>query len=175
MNANSTYELRKRLTDIAKRDVGQIETSRNQGPAMKRYWPATFTPEGYAKRWPYCAAAGCYWLREWLKDPEVLKAFGFTTTQAEKWRCKDPGAFHWVDWAKSKGLLVLSDSQKETLHLGDVMIFDMSHWGLVEDDFDTHVKTIEANTGPTGGRDGDGIWEKVRERSLARCFIRLLP
>lgn len=171
----STLALRQRLVDIAKRDVGQIETSRNQGPAMKRFWPATSYPEGYANREPYCAAAVCYWVREWLKDPEVLKALGKTAAQAEAWRCKSAGAFAWFDWAKKRGLLTMSDGIANTLHTGDIMIFDMSHIGIVSTDSGSNVYTVEANTGPSGGRDGDGIWTKTRARSLARNFIRLLP
>lgn len=171
---STTLPLRQRLVDIARRDVGQTESSRNRGQAMKRFWPATSYPEGYVNREPYCAAAVCYWVREWLKDPEVLSAFGFSPTKSDKWRCKSARAFDWMDWAKSKGLLVMSDSQAHILHTGDLMIFDMSHIGIVVTDHATRVSTIEANTGPSGGRDGDGIWTKSRERSLARCFIRLL-
>ena len=75
----------------------------------------------------------------------------------------------------NKGLLVMGDAQKNVLHTGDIMVFDMSHIGIVFDDYGTRVKTIEANTGATGGRDGDGIFEKDRPREIARDFIRLLP
>jgi hypothetical protein len=170
----STFPIRKLLVDIALRDVGQIETSRNQGPAMKRYWPATSYPDGHRNREPYCAAAVCYWVREWLRLPEVAKAFGKTTTQLEAWRCKSPRAFGWQDWAAKKNITVFDDNQAHTLHTGDIMVFDMSHIGIVADDKRSEVYTIEANTGPSGGRDGDGVWRKRRHRSLARCFIRLL-
>lgn len=178
----STYALRTKLIEIAKRDVGQIEKTRNRGLAMAKYWPATSTPELYTNmkaapyygRPPYCAAAVAYWVREWLKDPEVLTALGTTPSQAEKWRCKSPGAFAWQDWAERKGLLVMNDSQKHTLHCGDIMVFDMSHIGIVETDNKDMVFTVEANTGASGSRDGDGIWTKARQRSLAKCFIRLM-
>lgn len=171
----STFALRQLLIDIARKDVGQTETSRNRGPAIQKFWPATSYPEGYANREPYCAAAVAYWVREWLKLPEVAAAFGKTPSQLETWRCKSAAAFGWLDWAKKKGLLVMSDSPDVTLHTGDLMIFDMSHIGIVHDDSGSNVFTIEANTGPSGGRDGDGIWEKTRNRSLARAFVRLLP
>lgn len=173
----TTYPLRARLLDIARRDVGQIETSRNRGPAIKKYWPATNYPDGYQNREPYCAAACCYWLREWLRDPEVLEALKMTAPQAEKWRCKSPSAFAWLDWARSKKLLIFGDSITHTLHTADIMVFDMSHIGIVDTDSTLRkvIYTIEANTGATGGRDGDGIWQKTRSRSLARSFIRILP
>lgn len=171
----STLHLRKRFVEIASLDVGEVETSRNQGPAIKKFWPATSYPEGYKHRAPYCAAAMCYWLREWLKDPEVLEALKLTPAKAETWRCKSAAAFGWTDWARQKKLTILSDSMKETLHTADIMVFDMSHIGIVYNDEGSKVMTHEANTGPSGGREGDGIWSKVRERSLAREFIRILP
>ena len=114
-------------------------------------------------------------MQQWLAVPEVLTAPNMSASAAEKWRCKSAAAFGWLDWAVKKGLVLLSDSQSETLHTGDIMVFDMSHVGVVVTDFDTHVHTIEANTGATGGREGDGVFEKVRARSLAKKFIRILP
>lgn len=170
----STLNLRQRLVEIARRDVGQMETSRNQGPALKKFWPATDYPDGYLNREPYCAAAVCYWVWEWLKDPEVLSALKMSAAQAEKWRCKSATAFGWYDWAKKKGLFTMGDSMTEVLHTGDLMIFDCSHIGIVCDDSGEFVDTVEANTGPGGGRDGDGIFAKHRHRSLARNFVRIL-
>jgi len=174
----STFPLRKRLIDIAALDVGQLETSRNRGPAIKKFWPATNYPEGYADRAPYCAAGVSYWVAEWLAQPEVAIAvceqYGLPPKQLEAWRCKSARAFDWIDWAKKKGVHVLSDSPLNTLKTGDLMVFDMSHIGIVEDDKAKGVFTIEANTGATGGRDGDGIFRKTRTREMARAFIRIL-
>lgn len=170
----STLALRRKLVEIAARDVGQIETSRNRGPAIAKFWPATNYPDGYANREPYCAAAVAFWVVCWLYLPEVQAAFGKTPSQLEKWRCKSAAAFGWLDWAKRNGVAVLSDSPSEILHTGDLMVFDMSHIGIVDTDRGNLVYTIEANTGSAGGRDGDGIFRKVRQRSLARGFVRLL-
>lgn len=171
---NSTLDLRRQLIAIAARDVGQMETTRNQGPAIKKFWPATNYPEGYKNREPYCAAAVCYWVQQWLAIPDVSAAFGKTAAQLEKWRCKSPAAFGWIDWAKKAGAQILSDSPANILHTGDIVVFDFSHIGIVEDDSGDRIFTIEANTGATGGRDGDGIFRKSRPREVARCFIRLL-
>lgn len=174
----STYDLRRRLVTIASRDVGQMETSRNQGPAIRKFWPATTYTDGYRERQPYCAAAVCYWVREWLKTPEVAiavcKQYDLLPKQLETWRCKSAAAFGWLDWAKKHGVEILSDSILNTLHTGDIMVFDMSHIGIVADDSKQIVYTIEANTGASGGRDGDGIFQKSRHRPLARAFIRIL-
>ncbi len=171
----STFAIRQKLIDIARKDVGKKEVTRNRAPFITAYWPDTSYPEGYQNREPYCAAAVCHWVAQWLRLPEVAAAFGKTVVQLETWRCKSARAFDWQDWARSKGLLVMNDSPENVLHTGDIMVFDMSHIGLVVDDYDDRVKTIEANTGATGGNDGDGVWEKDRPRSLAKCFIRLLP
>lgn len=173
----STLHLRERLVNIARQDVGEIETSRNHGPAIKKFWTATTYPNGYANREPYCAAAVAWWVRKWLLDPEVLRAFKMTPEEAEKWRCKSPAAFGWTEWARDKNLVVLGDSQTHVLRTGDLVVYDFSHIGIVYDDYKDRIKAIEANTGEPGKsqRDGDGIFEKDRPREIARNFIRLLP
>jgi len=170
----STLALRQQLVEIARRDVGKTETTRNRAPWIQRFWPATSYPEGHANREPYCAAAVCYWVREWLAIPEVREALGMTWPQAEQWRCKSARAFDWLDWAQKRGLKVLSDRPTERLRVGDLFVFDMSHLAIVKDDDTSGVYTIEANTGATGSRDGDGCFEKVRQRHQARAFIRLI-
>jgi hypothetical protein len=170
----STYALRQLLVEIAARDVGVLETSRNRGTEIKKFWPATDYPEGYQVRAPYCAAACCYWVREWLRLPAVQAAFGKSPAALEKWRCKSPAAFGWLEWAKQNKLLILSDSMESILHTGDLFVFDMSHLGVVVTDSGAMVSTIEANTGEQGGNDGEGIFAKTRNRAHARGFIRLL-
>ena len=170
----STLAIRQALVEIARRDVGKVEVTRNRAPFIARYWPATSYPNGHADRQPYCAAAVCYWVREWLKIPEVMAALKVTPTGAERWRCKSAAAFGWLDWANARGLEVLSDRPTERLRVGDLMIFDVSHIGIVRDDDGGNVWTIEANTGNGSVRDGDGCFERKRDRSQARAFIRLI-
>ena len=171
----ATLALRERLIEIAARDAGQMETSRNRGPAIAKFWEATsYGPSGYVNREPYCAAAVCYWVREWLRDAEVLAALGKTAEQAAQWRCRSARAFDWLDWAAMRGLRTLSDAPREVLHTGDIVVFDFSHIGLVTGDNGSRIYTIEANTGASGGRDGDGIFRKDRPREVARRFIRLM-
>jgi hypothetical protein len=68
----------------------------------------------------------------------------------------------------------LSDRPTERLRVGDLMVFDISHIGIVRDDDASGVYTIEANTGNGSVRDGDGCFERVRTRAQARAFIRLI-
>ncbi len=176
----STLALRQQLVEIARRDVGKVEITPNRAPWIAKFWPATNVPQFYNRNSdykgepPYCAAAMCYWVREWLKLPEVLAAMKMTPAGAERWRCKLSGAHAWLDWAASRKLEILSDKPTERLRVGDIMVFDMSHIGLVKDDSPNQVFTIEANTGNGSVRDGDGCFERVRTRSAARAFIRLI-
>jgi len=170
----SNLAIRQALVEIARRDVGKVEQTRNRAPWIQKYWSATTLPNGHADRQPYCAAAVAWWVREWLKIPEVLDALKMTPAGAERWRCKSPAAFAWLDWANARRLEVLGDRPTERLRVGDIFVFDMSHIGIVRDDDSSGVYTIEANTGATGSRDGDGCFEKVRQRHQARAFIRLI-
>ena len=68
----STFALRQKLVEIARRNVGKTEASRNQAPWIKQLWTATSYRDGHAERMPYCAAGMAWAVREWLKLPEVL-------------------------------------------------------------------------------------------------------
>lgn len=169
---------RNMLVDIAARDIGKTEVSRNRADWIKKYWPATSYPEGYANREPYCAAACCYWLKalgeELAQKGELKATFGKTLAQFESWRCKSAGAWRWQEWANQKGVTVLPDTA--TPLPGDFVVYDFSHIGLVRRvGKKGRIITIEANTGPSGGRDGDGCYEKDRPQEIARCFVRVLP
>ena len=170
----STIAIRQSLVEIARRDVGKVEVTRNRAPWIQKYWSATTLPNGHTDRQPYCAAAVCYWVQQWLALPEVLAALKMTPAQAERWRCKSAKAFDWLDWAAARKLEALSDRPTERLRVGDLMVFDISHIGIVRDDDAKGVYTIEANTGNGSVRDGDGCFERVRPRSAARAFIRLI-
>ena len=177
----STLALRQQLVEIARRDVGKVEVTRNRAPWIQKYWPATSSPKfydpnepNYKGRPPYCAAAVAYWVKEWLILKDVRAALGMTWEQANNWRCKSARAFDWLDWAAARKLEVLSDRPTERLRVGDLMVFDISHIGVVKDDSPNQIFTIEANTGNGSVRDGDGCFERVRTRSAARAFIRLI-
>lgn len=170
----STYPLRRKLIEIARKEVGTVEIPKdsNTGPRVIQYQRAT-NLDGTG--WPYCAAFVCWCVREWLKNQEVLDAFKFTAKQAEAWRPKTAAAYGFHGWAESKGLLVMDDSQSNVLHTADLVTFDFSHIGIIANDEADLIYTIEGNTDSGGSRDGGGVFEKVRRRSLARRFIRMLP
>ncbi len=165
------------LLAIAETDVGKREESRNRAPWIAKLWTATSYPDGMKNREPYCAAGMCWVLREWIEQlaakGELKKTLGMTRAEAERWRCKDARAFGWRDWAVKRGVLMIPDTG--TPEPGDFVVYDFSHIGLVEDADPTRIGTSEYNTNKDGSREGDGCWRKVRPKSLAQCFIRVLP
>lgn len=176
----TTIKLRQRLIKIARRDVGNMEETRNQAPWIKKYWPATHYPDGHHERLAYCAASLCYDVREWLKDAEVRKALGLKdAAAAEKWRCKSPSCFKaadsWERWAKAKGLLL---KRNVRIQAGDIVIFEHSHIEIVSCPFAPDAGffiAIGANTDGPGSNDGDGKWEGYREKQNVRSVIRMMP
>ena len=175
---STTFSIRSKLIQIARKDRGKTETSRNQAPWIKKLWTATTYPTGYEERQPYCAAGVCYCIREWLKDKDVLKAFGFTELQSERWRVKyasvylAPGGNNVLDWAKTRNLQILN--KNDNFHAGDLIIYEKSHIEICVDDVGKLITCIGYNTNAAGSRDGEGCFEKDRSRSGIKCAIRLL-
>jgi hypothetical protein len=166
----------KLFLEIAMRDVGKSEVTRNRAPWIAKYWPTTTYPNGHTNREPYCAAAVCYWLaslgRELAEQGLFRSSFGMTLAQFESWRCKSALAFGWRDWARKKGLQLLGENEKALC--GDIIVFDFSHVGIIAEDRGKHgFLTVEANTNTAGSREGDGCWQKTRVRALAQVIIRL--
>jgi hypothetical protein len=176
---SSTLHLRKRLMHIAAAEVGVMEAPKNSntGKRIIEYQRAT-TLKGTG--WPYCAGFVCWCIKKWLEDKEVRDALHLTAKEAEAWRPKTAAAFGFHDWAEKRGLLVMNDATANVLHKGDIMTLDVSHVCLVDNDWaDEHgfwVSTIDGNTSPvSGNNEGGGVFRRVRHRSAARKFIRILP
>lgn len=177
-----TYALRKKLVDLARRDKGKTEVTKNQAPWIKPLWEATsYGVDGFKDRAPYCAAGVARNVRDWLALPEVRDAFGFKSeAEAEKWRCKSASCIKaddsWYNWARStKGVQVLPPNS--VLRMGDLVIYKYSHIEIVSDDDGTPTGPFTAvgyNTNASGARDGEGCFEKPRHREQVLCFVRLL-
>lgn len=172
----STFPIRTLLVNIARADRDKVEVTKNTAPWIRKFWPATSYPTGMANQEPYCAAAVAYWVKQWLTDPEVLKAFQMSPATAEAWRCKDASVAGWSKWAKTKGLQLLPP--RSILRRGDLVVYDYSHIEIVTDDDGTLTGpfiAIGANTNASASRDGEGTFEKPRNRARVKHFIRLLP
>lgn len=165
--------IQQELVRIARAEIGvREEGGNNNGDRIRVYQSATWLkPDS----WPWCAAFTAWVLRETLHT-EVGKAY-LGTHKADTWRCKDASAFGWEKWARAKGLQVLDEGQRA--RVGDIVIFDFSHIGIVTQDQPTKatsIVTIEGNTNGAGDRDsksGDGVWLKRRAPKLTKCYIRL--
>ena len=154
-----------RLVEIADTQVGITESSRNQGEGIEKYWEATNYPDGYKNREPYCAAFICWLVKQAVgssisysfKLPQSATAYGF-----EDWSLKQDSSTN------------TKKNPRGEIRRGDLVIFKFSHIGIATGapDKNGHFRTIEANTGPSGERDGDGVWRKVRHIDLVRSRIR---
>lgn len=171
-----------KLVALAHSQVGVREgPSNNTGARIVEYQGATWLQPG---AWPWCAAFTCWLMRELIEDPQVLthlstyfKRPQLTFAQADKLRCRDASAFGWEKWARSAGFEVLGETS--LARAGDFVVFDFSHIGLVVQDQPSladKLHTIEGNTNGRGERDsssGDGVWEKRRDHTLTKSYIRI--
>jgi hypothetical protein len=155
------------LVHLAIADLGIKETSKNQGPGIAKYWPATTYPDGYKNREPYCAAAVCYWIHEACADrkiafdlPRSARAFDFLT---------------WPSKELNQGLLYLN--KRADLLPGDIVVWEFSHVSVLEHPApktQTHLRTLDANTSPeSGDNEGGGVYRRTRDRTLARGIVRI--
>jgi len=173
----STLALRKEMLAIARKEVGVVEVPKNSntGKDVLKYQRATNLA---GTGWPYCAAFVDWVILQWGKNPEVLSALGMDAAKFEKWRPKTAAAYGFHEWAEEKGLLIIDENKnpgETVLHTGDIVTFDFSHIGIIDTDKGNVLYTIEGNTDAAGSRDGGGVYEKTRARSLARKIIRILP
>lgn len=172
-----SYALRRRLVEIARREVGTMEHPRNsnKGKRIQEYQRATWLD---GTGWPYCAAFVCWCVREWGKDQAVRDALKLTKAGFEKWRPKTPAAYGLHEWGRQQGLYQIDENANPgeyVLHTADLVTFDFSHCGILETDEAGRIFTIEGNTDAGGSREGGGVYAKTRARSAARRFIRLMP
>lgn len=166
--------LRQRFVDIASSQLGvkEIPGHPNTGPDVEKYQSATWLAPG---PWPWCAAFVAWCLREWLKAPDVARAFGLISpAQVEQWRFRSARAFDVEPWGTAHGMKVLPED--ELAKVGDIITFDFSHIGIVSADeiLNAPLRTIEGNTNGAGSREGDGVYRKMRPDQLTRRYIRLL-
>ncbi|HEY8898912.1 MAG TPA: CHAP domain-containing protein [Chthoniobacterales bacterium] len=170
-----TLNPRSILVDIAAAELGVRETSRNHGEGIAKYWLETsYGGDGYLNREPYCSAFACYLVAEAIRRGAALGVTAAT-------RPEEAAVRNFVAWARkpASGCKVFAPRDGQFFpQAGDFVWFSFGgdhpdHIGLVEDFDGALVRTIEANTGPDGGRDGDGVYRKRRALALCRGFIRL--
>lgn len=167
-------DARELLISIALEYEGKTEVTPNRAPWLCPLWKDTDYGDGCADRAPWCACFTAHVLAEWIRrlasKGELKATTGMTLAQANAWRCKSAGAWAWQRWAEKKGVKILPDTA-ENVPVGAFVVYDMSHIGIVVKDRGKTIDTIEGNTGPSGGREGDGCYSKRRDKKIAKCFI----
>ena len=153
-------------------EVGTVEATPSGEIRIKTYQTATWLQPG---PWPWCAAFVAYCVQQWLQVPENAQAcLTPAHPTAKAWRCADAKAYGWETWAEKRGLRVFDEDER--MLPGDIVTFDFSHIGIVRSDRGNIIETIEGNTSPGAKgsqRDGDGVYVRLRQRSLVRKVIRL--
>ena len=165
-----------KLTAIAQAEIGVLETGgNNRGPRIIEYQLATsLEPDN----WPWCAAFVDWCIQQWIKDPEAVKWLNLQSRTPEAWRPKTALAYGLTTWAKNRPATTTILTEEFTARPGDIVTFDFSHTGIVLEDDGKNLITVEGNTNRKGARDsesGDGVWRKIRAKSLAKNFIRIHP
>lgn len=165
-----------KLIAIAVKEIGVREVGGNNcGSRIREYQSATdLAPSS----WPWCAAYVDWCLREWLRDPEVVKWLNLQSRTPEDWRPKTALAYGLTTWAKQRPKTTSIYTERDKAMPGDIVTFDFSHVGIVLEDAGDHLITVEGNTNGKGDRDsesGDGVWRKIRAKSLAKDLIRIKP
>ena len=172
-----THKALENLAKIALSQVGVKEVGgNNNGPQIRKYQAATSLKPA---SWPWCAAFTGWALQEWLKDKENVEWLGLKVMTPEKWRPKTAAAFGYIAWSKSRPSTTKVLSKKAKPQVGDFVVFDFSHIGIVTKVLsDGRFQAVEGNTNGKGTRDsnsGDGVWLKTRSASLVRNFVRINP
>jgi hypothetical protein len=164
-----------RLLSIAQAEIGVREQGgNNRGARIVTYQQATELPPG---AWAWCAAFVDYAIAEWLRSPGVVAWLGLAR-EPEEWRPKTARAYGLTEWAKARPKTTTVLTERDKAEPGDLVTFDFSHVGIVLEDDGKNLVTVEGNTNGRGDRDsenGDGVWRKIRTKSLAKDFIRIHP
>lgn len=154
-----------KIINAGRGEVGVIETSKNQGAGIQKYWAATDYKGGYNDRAPWCAAFVCWCIQlsgifseaDRPKSASTFKGGGFEA------------------WARSKSSNIALTVRPTQIRAGDLVVFSLSHIGIATtaSDLNGVFRTIEGNTDAAGGRGGNGVWEKSRRLSLVRSAITI--
>lgn len=165
-----------KLIAVAQYEIGVCEQGgNNRGQRIREYQGAT---ELSPNDWPWCAAFVDFCIREWLRDTEAVKWLNLQSSTPEEWRPKTALAYGLTQWAKARPKTTTIYTDRDPAQPGDIVTFDFSHTGIVLEDVGDHLITVEGNTNTKGQRDsesGDGVWRKIRAKSLAKDFIRIHP
>ena len=165
-----------KLIAIATAEVGTREVGGNNcGLRVREYQSATNLDPA---SWPWCAAFVDWCIREWVSIPQVVIWLNLQRRSPEEWRPTTALAYGVKSWALQRPNTTKIYNETHEAKLGDIVTFDFSHVGFVVEDCGSEIVTLEGNTNGKGDRDstsGDGVWRKIRKKTLVKDFIRIYP
>lgn len=133
--------IRDSIAKLAREQIGVRQTNSNTGPEIDEYLACSGLDPGYA----WCAAMMC-WLHSNVDRPYP---------EGSAW------SPNWFPESR-----VTEDLEKGNVfgiyfrNLGRI-----AHVGMIVEDRDNSVVSVEGNTSDTGGREGDGVYKKYRSKS----------
>jgi hypothetical protein len=146
----NTDSLRKCVQEVYSSQVGVRElTGKNDGPEVKQYLASVKLKEGFA----WCAAFVNYCLESCsIKTPK--------SGWVPSWLIKERIIYN------SKQIYVAGNYTKplrgDLIFLYNKEMGRPAHIGFVDEWGDEYVKTVEGNTNTAGGREGNGVYRKIR-------------
>jgi len=156
-------EIRNKIVEIALTYVNEKELKGNQG-FENDFIQREFEAIGWKKGWAYCAFFGkLVWSKAYGHfDSSIITELG---------KLFDPSAVKtWNNFYRSRKFKTGIVPEP-----GDLAIFqkyhnDIADWRghlcIVEEKHQLFFKSIDGNTNPSGGREGDGFYQKNREYSF---------
>lgn len=170
------------IADVARRYLHVRETSKNQSKDIAEFWKENSYPEGFDNREPWCCSYATFIVNKADKESSDIQLRipprMASVRLFEEW-ATDP----------KNGCLTFSWKRANFEYLpqrGDIVTFHFktgTHIGIVDSipyskptTGETYIKTIEGNTsgGESGSqRDGDGVFERERSRTICGLFVRL--
>lgn len=138
---------------LAANQVGVRETGHNRGPQVEQYLRAAGLGPGH----PWCAAF-------------VTWALVRSGVRRDALPDRAAAVREWARWAEAQ------DRVSDTPARGRLFYWlradGLGHIGFVRQVMPTGIGTIEGNTDEGGGREGDGVYRRVRAMTRLQAFPR---
>lgn len=154
------------LAQFAEGEVGVRENGgNNRGERVELYQRSTWLPVG---AWPWCAAFVC-WCCQRLKEAAMGQLLWTRPQTAGAWDFE-----RWAQDEKPHGVRLYRPEAVTQIRRGDILVYRFSHIGIaVGAEKNGMIATVEGNTNGDGSREGDGVYRKLRARSVVRSVIRV--
>ena len=150
-------DLRLSILQIAQSQIGVREHGANRGKEVEAYLAATGLGGGYA----WCAAFVTW----------CVKNVGYSGSLPKY----PEGVIWWEEWAKKNDFFVPFPFARP----GDIVTFQFDgdpepdHIGIVDHRSGNTLYTVEGNTSDSRWADGDGVYDRTRDKAVVHKVIRI--